>query len=78
MNIVEHVSLLRVRASSGYMPRIGIAGSGSTMSKLEMLKIQFTDHMKLKKKEDQSVDTLVLLLRGIKTPMAHSQPIECA
>ena len=33
MNIVEHVSLLHVRASSGYMPRSGIAGSSSrTMS----------------------------------------------
>ena len=33
MNIVEHVSLLQVGASSGYMPRRGIAGSsGSTMS----------------------------------------------
>ena len=33
MNIVEHVSLLHVRESSGYMPRSGIAGSsGSTMS----------------------------------------------
>jgi hypothetical protein len=33
MNIVEHVSLLPVGASSGYMPRRGIAGSsGSTMS----------------------------------------------
>jgi hypothetical protein len=33
MNIVEHVSLLHVGASSGYMPRRGIAGfSGSTMS----------------------------------------------
>jgi hypothetical protein len=33
INIVEHVSLLQVRASSGYMPRRGIAGlSGSTMS----------------------------------------------
>jgi hypothetical protein len=32
MNIVEHVSLLQVGASSGYMPRRGIAGSsGSTM-----------------------------------------------
>jgi hypothetical protein len=32
MNIVEHVSLLHVGASSGYMPRSGIAGSsGSTM-----------------------------------------------
>jgi hypothetical protein len=33
MNIVEHVSLLQVGASSGHMPRKGIAGSsGSTMS----------------------------------------------
>jgi hypothetical protein len=33
MNILEHVSLLHVGASSGYVPRSGIAGfSGSTMS----------------------------------------------
>jgi hypothetical protein len=33
MGIVEHVSLLKVRISSGYMPRRGIVGSpGSTMS----------------------------------------------
>jgi hypothetical protein len=33
MNIMEHVSLLAVGASSGYMPRTGIAGSlCSTMS----------------------------------------------
>jgi hypothetical protein len=33
VNIVEHVSLLQVGTSSGYMPRSGIAGSsGSTMS----------------------------------------------
>jgi hypothetical protein len=33
LNIVEHVSLLHVGASSGYMPRSSIAGSsGSTMS----------------------------------------------
>jgi hypothetical protein len=32
MNIVEHVSFLPVGASSGYMPRRGIAGSsGSTL-----------------------------------------------
>jgi hypothetical protein len=30
---------------------------------LGILKIQFTNHMKLKK-EDQSVDTLILLRRG--------------
>jgi hypothetical protein len=34
MNITEHVSLLPVGSSSGYMPRRGIVGSsGSTMSK---------------------------------------------
>jgi hypothetical protein len=32
-------------------------------------KIQFAKHMKLKKKEDQSVDTLILLRRGNKIPM---------
>ena len=32
--------------------------------KLRIPKIQFTDLMKLKKKEDQSMDTLVLLRRG--------------
>jgi hypothetical protein len=33
MNIVEHVSLIHVGASSGYMPRSGVAGSlGNTMS----------------------------------------------
>jgi hypothetical protein len=31
-------------------------------------KIQFTNHMKLKK-EDQSMDTLILLRRGSKIPM---------
>jgi hypothetical protein len=37
--------------------------------KLRIPKKQFTDHMKLKKKEDQSVDTWVLLRRGNKLPM---------
>jgi hypothetical protein len=37
--------------------------------KLGICKIQFTDHMKLKKKEDQSVDTSVLLRWGNKIPM---------
>ena len=34
-------------------------------------KIQFTDHMKLKKKEDQSVDASVLLRRGNKILMGE-------
>jgi hypothetical protein len=32
-------------------------------------KIQFTDHKKLKNKEDHSVDSSVLLRRGFKIPM---------
>jgi hypothetical protein len=35
----------------------------------EPIKIQFAKHMKLKKNEDQSVDTLPLLRIGNKTPM---------
>jgi hypothetical protein len=34
--------------------------------KLRILKIQLTDHRKLKKEEDQSVDASVLLRRGNK------------
>jgi hypothetical protein len=34
--------------------------------KLQTPKIQFTDHMKLKKKEDQSVGASILLRRGTK------------
>jgi hypothetical protein len=37
--------------------------------KLRIPKIQFTKHMKLKKKEDRSVDASVLLRRGNKIPM---------
>jgi hypothetical protein len=37
--------------------------------KLGIPKIQFTNHMKLKKKEDQSVDTSIFLRRGNKIPI---------
>jgi hypothetical protein len=37
--------------------------------KLRISKIQFVKHMKFKKKEDQSVDTLILLRMGNKIPM---------
>ena len=37
--------------------------------KLGILKIQFTNHVKFKKKGDQSVNTLILLRRGNKIPM---------
>ena len=39
--------------------------------------IQFIDHMKLKKKEDQTVDTLVLLRRGNKIPMGGDTETQC-
>ena len=37
--------------------------------KLRIPKIQFVIHMKLNKREDQSVDTSILLRRGNKIPM---------
>jgi hypothetical protein len=40
-----------------------------TLLKNTRYKIQFAKHMKLKKNEDQSVDTLPLLRIGNKTPM---------
>ena len=44
--------------------------------KLRIPKIQFTDHIKLKKKKEQSVDTLVLLRRGNKIPMERDTEIK--
>ena len=40
-------------------------------------KIQFTDHMKLRKKEDQSVDALVLLRRRNKILMGTNMKTKC-
>jgi hypothetical protein len=45
--------------------------------KLGRPKIQFTNHMKLKKKEDQSVDTSILLRRGNKIPMGGVSETKC-
>jgi hypothetical protein len=42
----------------------------ATFRKLRLSKIQFAKHMKLKKKkEDQSVDTLLILRKGNKIPV---------
>jgi hypothetical protein len=41
--------------------------------KLRVIKIQFTDHMKLKKKEDQSLGPSVLLRRVKKYPQEETQ-----
>jgi hypothetical protein len=44
---------------------------------LRILKIQFTDHMKLKKKEDQTVDASVFLRRGNKIFMGGNMEAKC-
>ena len=45
--------------------------------KLRLPKIQFTDHMKLNKMEDQSVYTLVRLRKGNKIPMGGVTETKC-
>jgi hypothetical protein len=45
--------------------------------KLRIPKIQFKDHMKLKKKEDQSVGALVLLRKGNKILMGANMETKC-
>ena len=45
--------------------------------KLRIPKIQFTNHMKLKKKDDQSVDTSVLLRRGNKILTGGNMETKC-
>jgi hypothetical protein len=45
--------------------------------KLRIPKIEFTDHMKLKKKEDQSVGASVLLRNGNKILMGANMETKC-
>jgi hypothetical protein len=47
------------------------------VQKLRIHKIQFTKHMKLKKKEDQSMDTSILLRRGNKISMEWVRETKC-
>jgi hypothetical protein len=67
-------------ASRGYHPEWGnpitkehtwyaVTDKQILAQKLRISKIQFAKHMKLKKKEDPSLDTLLLLRMGNKTPM---------
>jgi hypothetical protein len=44
---------------------------------LRISKIQFTNHMKLEKKVDQSVDTSFFLRRGNKIPMVGVTETKC-
>ena len=50
-----------ILTTNGWVLKIGILAP-----KLRIPKTQFTDHMKLKKKDDQSVGALILLRRGNK------------
>jgi hypothetical protein len=45
--------------------------------KLRIPRIQFTKHMKLRKKEDQSVETSILLRRGNKIPVEGVTETKC-
>jgi hypothetical protein len=49
----------------------------SFWANIHLPKIQLTKHMKLKKKEDQSVDTSVLLRRENKIPMEGVTETKC-
>jgi hypothetical protein len=44
---------------------------------LRISKIQFTDHIKLKKKEEQCVDAFVFLRRGNKILMRENTETKC-
>ena len=46
----------------------GLTDKWVLVQKLGIPKIQFTNHMKLKKKEDHSVDTSIHLGRGEQNP----------
>ena len=45
--------------------------------KFGISKIQFTDHMKLRRRKSKRVDTLILLRRGIKIPMEGDTETKC-
>jgi hypothetical protein len=63
---LEHIMLSEVTQSQNGTLIDALTDMWLLVQKLRIPKIQLTDHMKLKKKEDQSVDTSVLLRRGNK------------
>jgi hypothetical protein len=54
-----------------------LTGKWILAQKLQIHKIQFTEHTKLKKKEDQSVDASVLLRRGNKILRGENMETKC-
>jgi hypothetical protein len=55
----------------------GLTDKWILAQKFRITKTEFTDHMKLKKKEDQSVGVLVLLRRGNKILMGANMETKC-
>jgi hypothetical protein len=66
---LEYITLSEVTQSQKNTHDMHSLVRGILAQKCRIPKIQFAKHMKLKKKEDQSVDTSFLLRIGNKTPM---------
>ena len=66
---IPSFACFRVNLYKSIYPWYTLTDKWILAQKLRIPKIQFTDPMKLKQKEDQSVDTLVLLRRGNKISM---------
>jgi hypothetical protein len=68
---LENIILSEVTQSQKKHTWCALTDKWILAQKLRIPKMQFAKHMKLKKKEDQNVDTLILLRRGNKIPMEH-------
>jgi seryl-tRNA synthetase len=66
---LENIILSEVTQSQKEHTWYALTNKWILAQKFGIPKVQFTDHMKLKKKGDQSVDTFVLLRRVIKISM---------
>jgi hypothetical protein len=66
---LEDITLSEVTQSQKYTHDIHSLIKKILAQKLRITKIQIAKHIKLKKKEDQSGDTLFLLRMGNKVPM---------
>ena len=73
---LENIILSEVTQSQKHTWYV-LIGKWILAPKLRILKIQFTDYMKLNKKEDRSVDASVLLRRGNKTLTGENMETKC-
>ena len=74
---IENIILSEVTQSQKNTHGYALTDKWIVAQKLVIPKIQFTDDMKLKKKEDQSVDTLVLLRIGNKMHLGGDTETKC-